>query len=352
MTQHSRGIITPGRSPVPRSMIGCAVFGAGVIGEVHARNVSRHGSFDLRYVIDPAIDRARTLAQTWGGTAAADIAPALADDTVAAVIIASSTSAHEEHALACAGAGKAFICEKPLAGSLEGARACVASAAASGVVAATGFNRRLDHDYAAVAARTLDGEIGAVEMLHFASRGHKPPAPETAPHSGGMIREKGAHFFDLAAWLTGAEPVEVYAVGACLVDPRFADYGDVDTAALTVRFDSGALATFDFGRRAVFGQDELIEVFGSQGMLVTGRHRRGNVAHFTGGAVTEAEVMPGWHERFADSYVAELDVFAAAMTHGEPVHASLADGLRAQAVAEAAVRSIKQNRPVAIERIW
>lgn len=333
-------------------MIGCAVFGAGVIGQVHARNISRHSDFDLRYVVDPAIDRARALAQTWGGSAVADIAPALADDNVTAVIIGSSTSAHEEHAIACAGAGKAFLCEKPLAGSIDGARACVAAVAASGVVAATGFNRRLDRDYAAVAARTLSGDIGAVEMLHFASRGHKPPAPETAPYSGGMIREKGAHFFDLAAWLTGAEPVEVYATGACLVDPRFADYGDVDTAALTLRLDSGALATFDFGRRAVFGQDELIEVFGSHGMLVTGRQRRGDVAHFTGGAVTEAEVIPGWHERFADSYIAELDVFAAAITHGEKVHATLADGLRAQVVAEAAVASIRDNRPVAIDRIW
>ncbi len=333
-------------------MIGCAVFGAGVIGDVHARNLSRHGEFDLRYVVDPAIKRAQALAQAWGGTAVADIALALADDQVTAVIIASSTSAHEEHALACAKAGKAFICEKPLAGSLKAARACVAAATASGVIAATAFNRRLDRDYAAVAARTHAGEIGAVEMLHFASRGHQPPAPETAPHSGGMIREKGAHFFDLAAWLTRAEPVEVYAAGACLVDPRFADYGDVDTAALTVRLDNGALATFDFGRRAVFGQDELIEVFGSQGMLVTGRQRRGDVAHFTGGAVTEAEVIPGWHERFADSYIAELDVFAAAITQGEPVHATLADGLRAQAVAEAAVESIRHNRPVAIDRIW
>ncbi len=333
-------------------MIGCAVFGAGVIGEVHTRNLSRHSEFDLRYVVDPTFERARALARTWGGTAVAEITPALEDDNVAAVIIASSTAVHEEHVLACANAGKAFICEKPLAGSLEGARACVAAAATSGVVAATGFNRRLDRDYAAVAARTLAGEIGAVEMLHFASRGHQPPAPETAPHSGGMIREKGAHFFDLAAWLTGAEPVEVYAVGTCLVDPRFADYGDVDTAALTVRLDSGALATFDFGRRAVFGQDELIEVFGSQGMLVTGRQRRGDVAHFTGGAVTEAEVIPGWHERFADSYIAELDVLAAAITHGEKVHATLADGLRAQAVAEAAVESIRDNRPVAIDRIW
>ena len=333
-------------------MIGCAVFGAGVIGAVHAQNVSEHSAFDLKYVVDPALERAEALTAQWGGVAAADVASALADADVAAVVIGSSTVAHEGHALACAEAGKAFLCEKPLANSLAGARACVAAAAQAGVVAATAFNRRLDGDYAELAARVTAGEIGTVEKMHFVSRSATPPAPESVPHSGGMIREKGAHFFDLAAWLSDAEPVDVYAVGACLVDGRFADYGDVDTAALTVRFDSGALATFDFGRRAVYGQDELIEVFGADGMLITGREMRGGVAHFGAAAGTDNKVIAGWYERFAASYVAELDVLAAAIADGGPVHATLADGLRAQAVAEAAVQSLTANLPVAIERIW
>ncbi len=333
-------------------MIRLALFGAGVIGTVHAGNIAAHRGCTLAYVIDPDLERARRLTDAYGGVAASTIDTALGNGAVDAVIIASSTAAHHSQALACAESRKAFLCEKPIACDLEGARACVDAATRAGVVAATGFNRRLDPQYGSLFGQTRKGEIGAVEMLHMASRSFAPPRPETAPLTGGMIREKGAHFYDLAAWIADAEPVEVFAAGACLIDPAFADYSDVDTAALTLRFDSGALATFDFGRRTTFGQDEWIEVFGAEGMLVSGRTRAGDVALYKGAQVVESGLYHGWLDRFAASYVRELDIFVSALLNGTPVHASLADGLRAQAVAEAAIRSLTENVPVRIENIW
>ena len=333
-------------------MIRWALFGAGVIGSVHAANILAHPDCTLAHTVVPDLTRARALAGTFGGVASPSIDAALGDDTVDAVLIASSTAAHHAHALACAEAGKAFLCERPISDSIDRARACAAAAARAGVIAATRFNRRLDPQYHSLFERTRGGEIGKVEMLHFASRSFAPPRPETAPATGGMLREKGAHFYDLAAWITGAEPVEVYTAGACLIDPAFAEYGDVDTAALTLRFDSGALATFDFGRRSAFGQDEWIEVFGAKGMLVSGRTRAGDVALFKGPQVVESGLHHGWHDRFAESYVLELSAFVSALTEGREVHASLADGLRAQAVGEAAVRSHAQNLSVRIQNIW
>ena len=333
-------------------MIHWALFGAGIIGSIHARNVASHARCRLAYIVDQDLTRAQALADQYGGEAVESIDAALGDGTVGAVIIASSTAAHYAHVLACAESGKPFLCEKPLADNLCRARESVQAAARAGIVAATGFNRRLDPQYRLLFERTRNGEIGAVEMLHVASRGFAPPKPETAPATGGMIREKGAHFYDLVAWISGTEPVEVFAFGACLVDPAFARYGDVDTAALVVRFDSGALATFDFGRRTSFGQDEWIEVFGAEGMLVSGRTRAGDQALYKGSSVVESGLFHGWHDRFAESYRLELDVLVSALTQGTPVHASLADGLRAQAVAEAAVRSQAENRPVPIENIW
>ena len=135
---------------------------------------------------------------------------------------------------ACAKAGKPFICEKPVSDNLPGAVACVEATARAGVVAAMGLNRRLDADMRELSERLRGGEVGAVESVHIVSRGASSPAPESVPFSGGMIRDKGAHFNDIACWFVGSEPVEVYATGACLIDPHLADYGDVDTAALVV----------------------------------------------------------------------------------------------------------------------
>ncbi len=333
-------------------MIRIAVFGAGAIGSVHARNVAAHPDCELSHVVDPILSRAESLARAHGGVATTSIEDALDDSGVAAVVVASATVAHAEQVLACASAGKAILCEKPIGIGLDQARRCFEAAGRSGVAAATGFNRRLDSQYRSLWEQVRAGEIGRVEALHFASRTGVAPTPESASSSGGMIREKGAHFFDLACWLSGAEPVEVFAAGACLVDPAYAEFGDVDTAALTLRLESGALATFAFGRRSAFGQDEWIEVFGSGGMLTSGRTRSGDVSRFRGAEVVECGVFPGWYDRFARSYEVELDVLVSAVRKGTEVHATLADGLRAQAVAEAAIRSQAENAPVRIENVW
>lgn len=329
-----------------------AVIGAGTIGTVHARNIAAHPDFSLGHVVDRDLERASRLAGETGAVADSSAQVALDDGAVDAVIVASSTSAHEEHVLACVDAGKPFICEKPVSDNLPGSVACVEAAGRSGVVAAMGLNRRLDADMRALSERIRGGEIGAVESLHVVSRSASPPAPESVPFSGGMIREKGAHFYDLACWFAGAEPVEVYATGGCLIDPRLGDQGDVDTAALVVRFESGAIATFQFGRRTAYGQDELVEVFGSGGMLTAGRKRAGTVELFRGPGVTGSGIVADTYAQFAESYVEELEVFARAVAGEGPVHATLADGLRAQALAEAAIVSIGEGRAIPIERVW
>ncbi len=111
--------------------------------------------------------------------------------------------------------------------------------------------------------------------------------PATAPLSGGMLREKGAHFYDLACWIAQDEPLSVFAAGACLIDPRFEDYGDVDTAALTLRLAGGAIACFDFSRRSAYGYDERIEVQGAEGMIESRRPRRRDVSLYRGDSVVD-----------------------------------------------------------------
>ncbi|MDH3712473.1 MAG: Gfo/Idh/MocA family oxidoreductase, partial [Gammaproteobacteria bacterium] len=191
-------------------MIRIALFGAGVIGAVHAKNVTAHPDCTLACIVDPQITRARSLAGDYGTTAMPDAEAALRDPDLDAVIIGSSTSAHEDQLLASIAAGKACLCEKPLADTLDGAVRCLKAAQSTGVVAAVGFNRRLDRQYREVFDRVRAGELGQVEMLHVASRGNRAPAPDTAPLSGGMLREKGTHFYDLVCWIANSDPVEVY----------------------------------------------------------------------------------------------------------------------------------------------
>jgi len=333
-------------------MIGFALFGAGVIGTVHARNIYIHPNYQLIHVVDPINDRAEELTKKFGGSPSTTVDSSLDDDQVDIVIIASTTSAHEEQVLACAKAGKSFLCEKPISINLDGALNCIRSARNSGVVAAMGFNRRLDNDYRSVFKRVREGQIGKVEMIHIVSRSHKAPPPESVVFSGGMIREKGTHFFDLASWIAASDPVEIYAAGTCLINKRFADYGEVDSASLVMRLENEVLVSFNFSRRAKFGQDELIEIVGSEGMLQTGRKPKGNTKLFTEEAISTGEIHHSWYEQFKQTYSSELDILVASLSESTPVHATLSDGLKAQAVAEAAVQSIVENQPTKIKRVW
>ncbi len=332
--------------------VGFGVVGAGVIGRIHARNLAARRDADLRWVVDVDEARAAALAAGHGARSSTQLAAMLDDPSVDVVVIGSSTDAHEGHVLACVAAGKALLCEKPIAGSLEGARRCLDAVRGAGTIAAVGFNRRFDAHHRRVHDRVRAGEIGTVEMLHFVSRSPQDSEPAAAARAGGMLREKGTHHYDLACWLAASEPVEVYASGGCLIDPRHADHGDVDTAALVLRFASGALATFAFSRRTGYGCDEMFEVNGSQGMLRSERQRALGVTLWKGDRVVADGLHDGWYERFAPTYVAEIDELVAAVREGRPVRPDLEDGMRAQAIAEAAVESLSHARPVAIRDTW
>jgi myo-inositol 2-dehydrogenase/D-chiro-inositol 1-dehydrogenase len=334
-------------------MIGIALFGAGTIGSIHARNIATNSRCAVRWVVDKDLGRAERLCRDHGGKASSDTAAVLASPEVDAVIIASSTSAHDEHLTAVIAAGKPVLCEKPLADDISAAKRCADAAAAVGLVAATAFNRRYDVNHRAVYDRVRAGEVGNVELVHIVSRTQPPPPPpESVLFSGGMLREKGTHFYDLAAWMVGAEPTEVFAAGACLFNPGYAAYGDVDSAALTLRFDNGALATFSFSRRTAFGYEEMIEVFGSEGMLESRRQRTRGVALYKQGSVIEDGLHDSWYDRFGPTYQLELASFLSAIQSEHAAYATLKDGLRAQAIAEAAVRSVQEKRMIAIERCW
>ena len=212
------------------------------------------------------------------------------------------------------------------------------------------FNRRFDTQYAAIETAVAAGDIGHPEALNIVSRTAKPPTPEFIKTSGGLFAEKGSHFYDLARWICAEDPVEVFAMGSVLVDPGFTDVGEVDTAKILLRMLSGTLCQLDFSWRAAYGQDERLEVNGAKGMLSTLQAPVGPLLSQTAGGITHPGKLPGWQERFQQTYRDELDAFLDLLTGKPPSKtlAELSDGVAAQHIAESARRSLAENRPVAL----
>ena len=327
-------------------MIRFALFGAGRAGRIHARNIARHPRAELVCIYDVDRAAAEAVAGEHGARAASDPVAIWGADSIDAVLIASSTNTHVELLRGALCAGKAAYCEKPIDFDLARVRAVVAEAAATEVPVAVGFRRRALPEYREIRRRIREGEVGAVEVVHLVSRDHRPPSPEYVAVSGGFLRDKTIHYFDLVPWLLGERPTEVYATGSCLVEPWIGEAGDIDTAMVMLRMPSGALCHIDNGRRAVYGFDERIEVFGAQGMFQSQPPSLSNVARF-GAAGIRRERYPDLYGE--ESFAGLLDSFVTALERGEPPEPSLGEGLQVQLIAEAAVESLRRNRPVAVE---
>src|SRR2546425_2715151 len=325
-----------------------ALFGAGLIGRVHANNIAAHPRATLQYVYDINTEAAEQVASHLGAHVASTPEEIWAADDVDAVLIASSTNTHAALLSGAVKARKPAYCEKPIDLNIERVKAVVQEAYRVDVPIMIGFSRRFDANHLGVREAIQHGEIGKVEMMHLTSRAQEPPPISYVKVSGGQFRDQTIHFFDLACWLAGEAPVEVYAAGAVLVDPAIGEAGDIDTSMLILKMPGGALCHIDNSRRTTYGYDERIEVFGSEGMVQSRRKPTREVSLYSGTQVISEGLHPGWFERFESSFTLALDAFVSALEGKDVAYPSLLDGLRAQTIAEAALESLHTNQPVKI----
>src|SRR5712692_4204154 len=326
-------------------MINICQFGAGRIGAIHAENISRHKEARLQMIVDTDRAAAESLAGRYGASVG-DQAAALADPAVDAVVIASATDSHADLVEAASRAGKAVFCEKPLDLDRARAEACLAVATQCRVTLMVGFNRRFDPNFARLEQHLRNGRIGELELLTITSRDPEPPPIDYVRRSGGLFRDMMIHDFDMARWLSGEEPVKVFAAASVLIDPAIGEAGDVDTAVVTLRMHSGALCQISNSRRAVYGYDQRIEAFGSKGALRDENVVESTVAFAGADGIVTDKPLPFFLERYAEAYRRELDHFIAAVVDGTAPLVGGDDGVRALALADAAVESWRTGRVV------
>ena len=324
------------------------LLGAGRIGHIHGGNIAAHPRAALAAVADADADAAQRLAMSTGATISA-VDTIIADRGIDAVVICTPTDTHADLIERAVRADKAVFCEKPVDLSAARIRTCLDAVRAANGKLMVGFNRRFDPSFGALRRRVAAGEIGNVELVTILSRDPEPPPAGFVERSGGLFRDMMIHDLDMARLLLGEEPVEVHAVGACLVDPAIGKAGDVDTAAVMLKTASGKIAQISNSRRATYGYDQRIEVHGSLGLIAAGNQRATTVEHANADGYTRDPVLPFFLERYADAYRLELDAFVNAVLDGSPLAPSGEDGLRAQLLADAATEAARTGRPVRLD---
>ncbi len=256
------------------------------------------------------------------------------------MLIASSTDTHADWIERCAAAGKPVFCEKPLDLDIRRATQCMRKAQAAGVALYLGFNRRYDPSFARLKREIGAGTIGSLETLHITSRDPRRRRWNTCAARADLFRDMMIHDLDMARWLLGAEPVEVFARGSALVDPEIGAAGDVDTAMVMLRTADGRLCQIANSRRCSFGYDQRIEAFGAAGMVSANNHTSTSVTVAGKQGYTTEPALPFFLERYADAYRLELQDFIGALQGRKVELATGEDGRRALLLADAAQRSL------------
>ncbi|MDH3660609.1 MAG: inositol 2-dehydrogenase [Alphaproteobacteria bacterium] len=332
-------------------MVRFGVLGSGRIGRMHAGLIATDTPASVSWCYDVDPDRAKQAAAEVGAKVADNVDQVLAADDVDAVLIASPTDTHVDLILRSADAGKPILCEKPIDVDLHKVEDCRERLAKFDVPLQMGFNRRFDPSHRAVHDAVRTGEIGDLELLVITSRDPGPPPPRPILEAcGGLFRDTTIHDFDMARFVLGEEPVEVFVMASNRVDPIFAELNDVDTAMVTMRTASGTLCHINNSRRTNYGYDQRVEAFGALGMVRSNNVRPTEVTRY--GEERTAQRDPLLHffiERYREAYAAEIRDFLDCLKTKRSPSVSFEDGRRALILAEAAIKSLKENRPVSVD---
>jgi len=337
-----------------KEKIKVGIIGAGRIGKVHASNIV-YFIPEAKVVTIADVNMTPEI-EAWAkglgiGNITKDPEEIFADPEISVVLICSSTDTHADLIIKAAKSGKNIFCEKPVDLTVKKVVAALKVVKESGVKLQIGFNRRFDHNFARVHDLVTSGAVGDPQVVKITSRDPAPPPISYVAVSGGLFLDMMIHDFDMARFQAGSEVVEVYAKGAVLVDPAIGKAGDVDTAIVTLTFANGVLGTIDNSRKAVYGYDQRVEVFGSKGAAATENDLPSRVKLSTECCVSEDLPLYFFLERYKDAYINEVKAFFDAIVNGKEVQVSGEDGLKNLVVALAAKKSLLEGRPVLISEI-
>lgn len=320
---------------------------------MHAANIAAHPRAQLATVYDIEQSSAESVAARHGVRASASADEVFASADVDAVLVATVTDTHADYIEKAVAAGKPVLCEKPIDLSLERVNRCAEAILSKGVPVQIGFNRRFDPGHRAAWNAVRSGEIGELHQVIITSRDPGMPPRSYYEVAGGLFRDMTIHDFDLARFMLGEEPEEVFAIGGRLIDPAMMEeLNDYDSVMVVMRTKSGKQCHINNSRTSTYGYDQRVELLGTTGMVISGNRKPHELRRFSAARTEAAEpYLDFFIERYREAFDAEIDAFVTCVEKGEPPLVGFEDGRRALILAEAAMKSAIEGRSVKVSEI-
>ena len=332
-------------------MINFLLLGAGRIGKMHAKIISDHPEANLQYVYDVNNEFALQVAHDNNAEVANSPKEAINHKDIDAILIASATPTHTEFLIMANEANKPVLCEKPIDLDINKVNECRDKIAGSSNLIQIGFNRRFDNSHAKVQQAYVNGEIGTLEKIIITSRDPAPPGLDYLNAAGGFFRDTTIHDFDLSRFILGEDPIiEISAFGDNLFDETVKKANDFDTAMFILKSKSGVLIHINNSRRAVYGYDQRLEIFGSKGMMISNNQMPTSVEKFTEHSTLSKDPIYNFFiERYEQAYKDQLNQFILSVNSNSKSKVTFEDGRNALILANAAYESHENKKVVTID---
>ncbi len=329
--------------------LGAALIGCGRMGRSLAEAFVATGRGRIVAAVDPRAEAAEEVAGKYGAAALSSLDEALERDEVEAVIIATPNALHAPQAVQAARAGRHVFVEKPMALNAQQCREMIEAARGAGVKLMVGQVLRYIVPFVWMIEQVREGAWGepfAAQVVRISSGWSGTVWAETgwrfrADMTGGPLLEVSVHEID---FLRQAMMAEVETVWAKVGRFRLDEIDYYDTAQVLMTFEGGRPAQLFAGHCAIQGRHAGVlcctEATCSWGL---GRNVLLNLASGETLEISAAELR----EKYEGGVQREIREFIEAVLDDRPVTIPGEEGLRNVQIAEAAVLSSQEGRPVA-----
>lgn len=321
------------------------ILGTGRIGAVHTLALAHNTDVELCWIYDPLIKAAKSVQRQTGVAIASSPDQIIEDDTIDLLIVCTPTPTHTQIIKRAIIRGKAVYCEKPLASTLKESLECVRFVDKRKGKLMVGLNRRFDPDFSLLKKQIDSGLVGKTEYIQIISRDPGLPPLDYLRQSGGLFMDMTIHDFDMALYLLPEPPVAISAFASVQVDPKIAKL-DYDSATVTLVTKRGCICHIHNSRRAVYGYDQRIEVFGSKGMVQNRNYNENALMRADSKGIHQAVLKNFFLERYMMSYQLAVKSFIAALQGDKKKQAQVKEvnGINAIYLATQAAKSYRSRK--------
>ena len=318
------------------------VIGTGGMGNVHSRHWTRLEDVEL-FAFDLNPEKLEEFCAKHGATPCDSFDGLMSQVDAADVCL--PTHLHRDYVMGAISAGKAVLVEKPMGRTVDECRDMIRASEQAGTLLAVAHVVRNFAEHRKAHQMVVDGAVGTPAAIRMRRGGRAPKGSDLWfqdwDKSGGVLLDLAIHEFDWLRWTLG-DVTQVFSRSVRLGEKKVEAEFEGDYALTTLSFESGAVAHVESTWMDPSGFRTMIEVAGSEGVIEFDSRANPTLHTHTADGSQAVSLM----DPADDPYFMQLTGFRDAFVNKTPPPVSGLDGLRAVAIAEAAIQSAQTGQPV------